>query len=280
MRRESEGDLKMSKIEDFIIENNTLVQYTGNDEHVEIPNGIEAVDNVFRFFKNIKSVFIPESVIDIAYDISYSCCGLEQITVDINNKVYDSRNNCNALIETKSNKLILGCKNTVIPDTVSTIEKLAFTKIDIVRITIPKSVKKIGKYAFTDCKDLTGITVDKNNKVFDSRNNCNAIIETATNKLLFGCKNTVIPDDVEIIGDYAFSGITALKTIAIPDGIKKIGKCAFEGCRNLTELTIPESVISIAPWSFEECPDLVIKGSKNSYAHKYAVNNNIRFETI
>ena len=63
----------MSKIEDFIIENNTLVQYTGNDEHVEIPNEIEAVDNVFRFFKNIKSVFIPESVIDIAYDISYSC---------------------------------------------------------------------------------------------------------------------------------------------------------------------------------------------------------------
>ena len=179
-----------------------------------------------------------------------------------------------------SNELILGCKNTVIPDTVSTIEKLAFTKTDIVRITIPKSVKEIGKYAFTDCKDLTGITVDKNNKVFDSRNNCNAIIETATNKLIFGCRNTVIPGSVEAIGDHAFMGITSLKAITIPNSVKIIGKLAFEWCRNLTELTIPESVISIAPWAFEECPDLVIKGSKNSYAHKYAVNNNIRFETI
>ena len=74
--------------------------------------------------------------------------------------------------------------------------------------------------------------------MYDSRNNCNAIIETATNRLVAGCKNTIIPDSVTEIGSTAFFGCSGLSAIVIPVSVKEIGEGAFDYCESLKEIII------------------------------------------
>ena len=123
-------------------------------------------------------------------------------------------------------------------------------------ITIPDRVTKIGRSPFYDCDCLTSLVVDRNNKVYDSRNNCNAIIETASNTLVCGCKNTIIPDSVIKIGEAAFSGCNYFHNIIIPDSVTEIGDFAFSGCSGLTSITIPDSVTEIGECAFEGCTGL------------------------
>ena len=123
-------------------------------------------------------------------------------------------------------------------------------------VTIPNSVTSIGDYAFRGCSGLTSVTVDKNNGTYDSRNNCNAIIETSTNKLIVGCNNTIIPNSVTSIGEFAFSDCSGLTSVAIPNSVTSIGESAFARCSGLTSVTIPNSVTSIGSWTFYGCSGL------------------------
>lgn len=135
-----------------------------------------------------------------------------------------------------------GCNaltSVTIPNSVTEIRKSAFFGCkELTHITISESVTKIGDGAFSECRVLTSIIVAEENKVYDSRNNCNAIIETKTNRLIQGCANTVIPDSVTWIGDWAFSGCTALTSITIPNSVTWIGNWVFSGCENLTEIIL------------------------------------------
>ena len=115
---------------------------------------------------------------------------------------------------------------------------------------------EIGDNAFDGCTGLTSIVVSEGNKVYDSRNHCNAIIETKSKTLIFGCKNTVIPDSVKKIGDSAFEGCTGLTSIVIPDSVKEIGWSAFHRCMSLTSIVIPESVTVIEESAFFGCESL------------------------
>lgn len=84
--------------------------------------------------------------------------------------------------------------SVTIPNSVECINNYAFegcTKLK--SITIPNSVTTIGSQVFRSCDNLASIIVQNDNPIFDSRDNCNAIIETATNTLIAGCKNTIIP---------------------------------------------------------------------------------------
>lgn len=110
--------------------------------------------------------------------------------------------------------------------------------------------------AFSGCKGLTSIRVEAGNIVYDSRNNCNAIIETASNTLIAGCKNTNIPNSVTSIGSRAFHGCTGLTSITIPNSVTRIGSFAFEDCTGLTSITIPNSVTSIGNYAFRGCTGL------------------------
>ena len=123
-------------------------------------------------------------------------------------------------------------------------------------ITIPNSVTTIGGTAFSNCSNLTSIIVESGNKVYDSRGNCNAIVETSTNTLIAGCKNSIIPNSVTSIGPCAFIYCTGLTSITIPNSVTSIGGAAFSNCSNLTSITIPNSVTSIGERAFENCTSL------------------------
>lgn len=103
---------------------------------------------------------------------------------------------------------------------------------------------------------MTDIIVDNENPVYDSRNNCNAIIETASNKLLIGCKTSVIPESVTSIGAGAFVECTGLTSIVIPNSVVEIGYAAFSQCGNLSSVILPENIASIGEGVFWRCSRL------------------------
>ena len=231
-------------------------------------------------------------VTSIGDDAFWHCNALTSMKVESGNTEYDSRDNCNAIIHTTTNKLIAGCNNTVIPNSVTSIGHDAFnfckdlTSVTIpngvtsigdnafclceglTSVTIPNSVTSIGDEAFQGCSGLTSIKVESGNTEYDSRDNCNAIIHTTTNKLIAGCMNTIIPNSVTSIGEAAFYGCIGLTSVTIPNSVMSIGNFAFSVC-SLTSVTVLNPTpISIPQYAFTGREDetlYVPKGSKEAY---------------
>ena len=225
---------------------------------VIIPPSVTSIgDYAFYGCSNITSVNIPDNVTSIGNSAFAGCGSLERITVAVENAVYHSVGNC--LIETATGRLILGCKNSVIPTdgSVTGIGANAFSGCTgLTSITIPSSVTSIGNYAFAGCSSLERITVAVENAVYHSAGNC--LIETATRILVAGCKNSVIPTDgsVTAIGVGAFESHDGLTSITIPAAVTVIDKYAFYKCTGLTSITIPSSVTSIGNSAFYNCTGL------------------------
>ena len=123
-------------------------------------------------------------------------------------------------------------------------------------VTIPASVTSIGKYPFAACEKLASIEVDPDNSVYDSRNNCNALIETTTNTLIAGSLNTEIPNSVTTIGAYAFFSYTELTSIVIPNSVTSIRMSAFSYCDKLSTVSIGSGVTDIEYAAFSRCSEL------------------------
>ena len=225
---------------------------------INIPSSVTAIGHgAFHGCTGLTSVSIPASVTTIGNYAFTGCEGLASIKVEAGNIAYDSRENCNAIIETASNTLVAGCMNTTVPNSVTAIGDYAFLGCTgLTSFTIPASVTAIGDYAFSDCSGLASIKVEAGNTAYDSRENCNAIIETASNTLVAGCMNTTIPNSVTAIGDGAFLGCTGLASISIPASVTTIGNRAFYGCTSLTSINIPSSVTTIGYKAFLDCTGL------------------------
>ena len=126
-------------------------------------------------------------------------------------------------------------------------------------------MKALVSSSFGGCKNLTSITVADGNTVYDSRNNCNAIIETYVEKkqnesvthykLVAGCKTSTIPEGVTEIGTNAFLNCKGLTQAVIPASVTLIGASAFQGT-GITTIAVPESVTSIEDYCFSDCDKL------------------------
>ena len=192
---------------------------------VSIPESVTSIGSLaFSYCSGLTAVAIPEGVTSIE-DNAFSYCS-ELTTVTI-------------------------------PESVTSIGVWAFAECyGLTSITIPKSVTSIGEGAFFGCIGLTNIAVAEGNTCYDSRNECNAIIETATNTLIAGCMKTAIPESVTGIGVWAFAECSDLTSIAIPEGVTSIGDRAFSDCVGLTSMTLPAGVTSIGEGAFAACEEL------------------------
>ena len=191
---------------------------------VVIPNSVTSIArNAFYECHGITSIHIPSSVTSIGATPFGFCINLTTMTVAEDNPKYDSRDNCNAIIETATNVLVCGSMNTTIPNTVTAIGDESFYNLSLTSITIPNSVTSIGNHAF-HCNDL--ISVD-------------------------------LPNSVTTIKPFAFCNCTEMTSITLPNSIKEIGYCAFSGCRSLTAIDLPDSITSIGQSLFDGCSKLV-----------------------
>ena len=300
----------------------TIVGHTKDIPNVVvIPNGVKSIeDSAFYGCKKLTEVIIPEGTTSIDDDAFCNCAELIYITIPdsitkigsgaffgcknltsiniprhITNVSDSAFQNCAKLIDITipdsvtsiGNSAFKGCtglKSITIPDSVTSIGNWAFFRCSLTSVNIPPNVVSIGKEGFNGCPFLTQIIVNDKNTVYDSRNDCNAIIETATNTLITGCKNTVIPDSTTSIGDGAFRGCSDLTDIIIPNGVTNIGERAFYGCYKLKCISIPDGVKSIGYEAFRNCARLtnvaISNGITNIKSCTFASCTRLRSITI
>ncbi len=243
--------------------------YCTSLESVEIPASVTYIGGeVFYGCTSLKSIEIPASVTSIDDFAFVGCTSLASISVAEGNPTYDSRKKCNAIIKTKTNTLLYGCKNTVIPDGVTSIGVAAFAHCTSLKsITIPASVTRIGDNVFERCTSLESIVIP-------------ASVTSIGDNVFCGCtslKSIVIPASVTSIGVAAFADCISLESITIPASVTSIDSCAFYYCTRLESVEIPASVTYIGGAAFADCTSLssvtIYAPELNEYGWKAFENN-------
>ncbi len=301
--------------------------------HIMFPRALEKIgQKAFFGCCNLDNILITQCVRYIAED-AFSGTNLSNIQVDVDNPYYDSRDNCNAVIDSETDILVIGSNTTRLPKSITAIGDFAFAgRKKLKKILLPKNVQRIGQKTFADCEELFSleiedarcdtvygltsigdyafscckklkkivlpsslktigkesfalcsnlkeihipmsvqsigslafygcgtlekITVDQNNRCYDSRNHCNAIIDTKAHLLIAGCKNTIIPRGVRTIGEGAFCEVKGIKNIILPKGVEEIHEFAFFGCKDLECLDLPSSIKNVGYGVFCKCENL------------------------
>lgn len=211
-----------------------LLKIPDDIKNYSIRNGaIVLCEEAFDNCADLKSITIPQSVNEIGHGVLFStfgsCIDLENISVDEHNRFFDSRDNCNAIINTNTNVLIAGCSKSTIPYGVTKIGDFAFSGSCIITLTIPNGVTSIGVAAFSGCRYLESITLPESVE----------IIEGVSFHGCLSLTTIIIPNDATCIGQSAFGYCDRLTSITLPRSLKDIGKDVFEGCSNLTSIFIP-----------------------------------------
>lgn len=231
-----------------------------NLQTITIPETVTTIGaDAFRG-TGLKGIEIPASVEEVGIGAFADCPELADITVSEANEYLDSRGDCNAIIETKGNVLIAGCKSTTVPDGIVEIAEQAFYGCEgLENIILPNTVNILGEYAFYGCEGLTFAMLSQ------------AIGEIAE-YTFYGCtglERVALPGGLTEIGDYAFTGCASLEFIStdlwqynlpglttffyLSDSVTSIGEHAFEGCSSLVDLSFPDTLTSIGEYAFSGC---------------------------
>ena len=194
--------------------------------NVTFHEGLAFIDNLAFFScKSLQSINIPSSLTSLASTAFKGCNSVESISVANDNTVYDSREDCNAIILTETNTMVLGCSNASFPETVTSIGNAAFSGCtNLIELDVPETIVSIGPSAFSNCSGLVSVH---------------------------------LPSSISIIENGVFSECTKLTEVHLPEGLMRIGVSAFGQCRNLPSISIPASVTTISANAFFECPKLL-----------------------
>ena len=218
-----------------VLVNGIYYRFDSSKKEAEVTNGPNSNVSIFdntslTYYTN--TITIPQSV--TYNDVTYKVTSIGENAFAVNRRL----------------------KKVNLPESVVSIHSDAFTCCDDMQsIYIPKSVEDIEYNAFYGCIGLNSVVVDKDNKIYDSRNDCNGIIETETNELIFGNQNTKIPFGVTRIGAWAFAGETLLTTVDIPNSVTSIGSWAFEES-GLESMEMPNSIIALGTNVFMHCRNM------------------------
>ena len=231
-------EAEVSDLEETIAEN--AFSSCEDLANVDMKSGVKFIgDGAFGGCNMLSDISIPKTVSSIG-KLAFTCGNLNSITIEEGNPVYDSRDNCNAIIETATNTLIVGCKNTIIPNSVTSIGEGAFSETGLTNITIPENVETIADGAFAHCEDLVSVEIKSGVK---SIGYC-AFVECEM------LSEITIPNSVETIADEAFAECDLVEAINIGTGVKSIGEAAFACCENLKTV---RCYAEVPPVIGEEC---------------------------
>ena len=269
---DTDGDGELSYREAALV---TTLNVTGDDcasvfksnttitsfDELQYFTGLTTIDP-YAFFNcfDLASVTLPSTLVTLGRYCFENCTSLTSVEIPNSVTVIDDG-------------VFFGCSGITsmeIPPLVTELRAWSFSGTGLTSVYVPYWVNYIDQNPFAECLDLVSITVDPDNTVYDSRGDCNAIIETNTNSLLTGCVNTVIPDDVTKIAIYAFAGCTGLTSVTFPGSVTVIQSYSFENCDGLTRITVE----SVTPpllqndaflWVSTDVPVIVPCGSQAAY---------------
>ncbi len=265
--------------------------FENNPEIVEakLPSTLKSIgDWAFRRCKNLKKIEIPDSVTKLEHLVFAGCESLEEIVVpdSVSKMQTGDFTGCKKLKKAKLSKKVKeiqsetfsGCESleeVSFSANLKSFEEKCFSGCGSLKeLNIPKKVTNINSTAFTGCAGLERITVDEGNEYYHSPAGSNAIL--AGEKLVLGCKNTIIPEGTVTIDANAFSGCSGLKSISIPEGVTKIEYSAFENCSGLEEIYLPSTLETIGDDCFVGCYELkAIHVDKDNKAFNSGKNDRV-----